>query len=386
MEAMVQSTTCCIHASVAGNAGQPRLQPIDRSVAFARCQLEDYVADELDNASAANETILHMDETEHNLITRGPIRSKEVAMTTPVRAVASDWLRRAVYMIDLEEDDMYRAEMLLEICYARRGRDILYKLPSVCMAIVRVLRKASSSNVLYLDNFDFNTYAEEMTEALTRIGLEGVDGNCEMMEAIEAELLLELDWEINVPTIWTWLRTYSARFTVLTRNIFSTQMVWVWQMGLGLAETLMLSNQFPAYISIKELIGGVLCLMWVHTGLLPLSEFRPQGWTPDKWDTLYLQAKLEATIPVCSIPCAKDAMLEIVQMATGTCIGALQQQMEVVLMMMRETQLCRPFNLQEGEEAVATPPPSPVMLPNCVAQENPQGAPAAAPHPNIFII
>mmetsp|Transcript_98238 Transcript_98238/g.184738 ORF Transcript_98238/g.184738 Transcript_98238/m.184738 type:complete len:357 (+) Transcript_98238:47-1117(+) len=201
-------------------------------------------------------------------------------------------------------------------------------LPVACVAIVRLVKKVDDA-LFYTSEFDFSAYVSLFAELLEKSGMhipsETISSYEEMLQDEELRILQAANWQIQIPTVESWLSAFCARFSVLTRDIFMNSLVWIWQQGIALTGEILRQYTVTAEMPPRRVARGLISLLFVASNMLPLSMFQPPQITEQDWQELFVSSlPMVVSVPDCKLPEGRcRCITDILQAATCTELAVL---------------------------------------------------------------
>jgi hypothetical protein len=226
----------------------------------------------------------------------------------------------------------FEAVMLFDV-YCCRCRVKVQDYPIVCAALIRLLQKVDNAVAAPRDHDLINTVTK-LSEWLRQMGHEVSPSSLtvEALEVHEMAILEALRWQIKLPTVDQWMSAFCARMSALTRQGLMPILVPVWQQSMPLARALFMRFEMCSRLSPQHVANGLLCMGCVAHGLIS-----PEAVGLDSLSDLegiFLPGGPE--IPSAYLGGMNEFSSELLQLATGSSLGDLQEDCKMVLTELKE--------------------------------------------------
>ena len=155
----------------------------------------------------------------------------------------------------------------------------------------------------------------------------------------EQAVLQSLSWQINLPSVHTWLSMLRDRFNILSCRICSQSIDFAFASSTSIAGTLVMHNVVSTSMSPQRMANGLFCLTMVVVNLIPLEALRPVGLcTAEGWTKLYIQnfAPSGGAVSMCKNSAHLGDMLRLIQAVAWSGLATLQGDSHAVAMAMRK--------------------------------------------------
>mmetsp|Transcript_90108 Transcript_90108/g.227274 ORF Transcript_90108/g.227274 Transcript_90108/m.227274 type:complete len:329 (-) Transcript_90108:265-1251(-) len=297
--------------------------------------LPDSLEEDLDAMGCATELLVLHASTE----------SDRLAQTSDGGQLLSLWAwRLAVSGVDtvvrrlgLSDSALFRGVALLDAWLAVRASGMpdssfIRDLPAACTAAVHVLCKFGALEEKNAGELMWRDATAAIGEELPRLCDDWFDVQPHDVQTQEFGLLHSLRWQINVPTVESWLSMIEARFGVVTVGFFSKPMVLAGQELRQLALTLLQWRPADKRHPPRRLASGLFGVGLLRAKLLPAEALRPQHVCQDEWEELFLQSQMVDEVPACTLsPTYFQWVLESLAIATHTPLEEVRQDCEITM-------------------------------------------------------
>lgn len=235
----------------------------------------------------------------------------------------------------------FDAVLLLDV-YCLRERTPIEALPAACAAVVNLLQKFANSE-MHIGAGGLSNDASNLAKRLRSLGHHASDTEvtAEAIRVQEHAVLRSLGWQINLPSVHTWISTLRDRFNILSCRICSQSIDFAFATSTSIAGVLVTRNVVSTSMSPQRMANGLFCLAIVGVGLVPLEALRPSEFcTAAEWEKLYLESWFprEGAVPKCQMPAFPTYLadlLRLVQVAAWSCLATLQVDAHAVAVTMR---------------------------------------------------
>jgi len=226
-------------------------------------------------------------------------------------------------------EGLAQAVALLDIyCCRALGAGDEALLPSACLAIWKVLSKANQAHAP-MNSAMMKHAAAFLRGWLVTLGYSGEQAAGELAtgSTVREQTVLDvLRWQINPPTVESWMRAFCHRLDAATHHMLTQFFDWILDQGLVLARAILQSVtmfELPPY----QFAVGLLCHGLVATKLLPLEMICPRDRAQhEDWKHVFLQGEW-GMVPECSLPSRyQKSMFDLLALATDSVPESLQRE------------------------------------------------------------
>jgi len=226
---------------------------------------------------------------------------------------------------------------LLDVAHSRMPEGIPPEsLPATCVALVKMLRKADAAT-LSMRGSNLAVHTKQLAQWLQRAGCPAQEATEEDLSKQECVLLEALEWQINLPSIESWMSMFCTRFNVLTRGLFVPSLNWVWEQGIFYARMVVMQRATSKELPPRRQAIGLLSLSFASARLLELEALRPHKLCSTMWEQLFVQSQLQGSVPPCVLrPGHARRVLELLQVTMDTNLVDLQEDCERVAVLLRD--------------------------------------------------
>jgi len=282
--------------------------------------------DELDQKGASNELVQDWAAREAKNMARLAQRHGKCGNDVPpgqplnqeLRKAALQFLTSLVELSGLPQSTWFDAVLLLDLCYlsGRVGEEVL---PSVCTVLVTVLGKNESATstvrladlsilttrfAMWMSGMGYYVLCQEVTKVELR--------------KQETAVLSALDWQLNWPSVRTWLSAFCDRFDVLLRHTMTSNIEWIFAQSIFSASSLVAHHPASATMAPQRMANGLLCIFLVVARMVPLAALRPAHLSQEEWEERFCKSQCMGAPPSSSLPPAWGAgILRFLTIVTG---------------------------------------------------------------------
>jgi len=119
---------------------------------------------------------------------------------------------------------------------------------------------------------------------------------------------------------------FTSRFNVLTKNLMTPTLTYVWQHGMFAARMIMMHQASSEALPPKQLAAGLCAIGLVGARLLPLEVVRPRQMTDEDWIRLYHATRPEELHPKCMFPTnCSQRFMKLLMIALGVDLAEIQE-------------------------------------------------------------
>jgi hypothetical protein len=167
---------------------------------------------------------------------------------------------------------------------ALKSTEDIADLPEVCVVLCHIIYKADNATV-QADMAELRSAANwfRQQSCLSKYLLSDEERS---LQTQELKVLQALEWQVNLPSVETWLVAFCSRFDAATSGVFGSMLACIYQRGILLSKALTQhvdALKFPP----RSLALGFLCSGFITTGLLPSNTFRPESLEEAEWETVF---------------------------------------------------------------------------------------------------
>eukprot|EP00747_Dinoflagellata_sp_TGD_P171682 gnl/TRDRNA2_/TRDRNA2_206324_c0_seq1.p1 gnl/TRDRNA2_/TRDRNA2_206324_c0~~gnl/TRDRNA2_/TRDRNA2_206324_c0_seq1.p1 ORF type:complete len:348 (+),score=37.87 gnl/TRDRNA2_/TRDRNA2_206324_c0_seq1:37-1080(+) len=208
-------------------------------------------------------------------------------------------------------------------------RSPISSLPTTCAALASIVRKTESGKIIDEDEAhilidETAIMANSLQTSMGMVTIAKAD-----IELEEARVLQDLSWQVQLPTVESWIQTDCLRLTVLIGSTFAMPIESIKHQIVQVSRGIVLSKPLTGEFSQRKAAHGLVCLGLVAARLLPLDVFRPVEVDPEEFEEMFCctcQWRLEDSVPTCLLtPETWECFVTAVSAATGRSIPELQQ-------------------------------------------------------------
>jgi hypothetical protein len=169
----------------------------------------------------------------------------------------------------------FEAATLLDAFYAGTSCNgtVVEHVPATCMAVLSILLKAdsaSSRHRLYGPH-NLQAHASQLVQWLRSLGYKPDEVTSEEIMNQEVVVLAGLRWQINLPSLESWVATFCTRFNVLTRGGFLPSLAWAWERMMLFARAAVMQKPASRTLLPRRVAAGLMCLGLARARLLQVE-------------------------------------------------------------------------------------------------------------------
>lgn len=269
-------------------------------------------------------------------------RSEKVCpapIDTETRSEVVGFTARLATILQMSPQELEHVIALLDIlCYRVLGIDQISWLPGACVAACTIVRKVEHSRVrVDLRHLD-RARAQFAAVLGKRYELqEDIVANAYHLQ--ESQILHWLGWQIDVPTVGTWLSAFCGRLDMATGGCLNPSLVWIREKGGHLAR-FVLHQVTTLELQPEHFARGAFCCGLVAARLMPYDEFFPEeeiGLTVVEWVEIFGNRQCsQHAYPTCVLsPHAQERMCDLVEQASAVDLGTLRGDAALFVKLMR---------------------------------------------------
>jgi hypothetical protein len=251
---------------------------------------------------------------------------KHTFLPSIVRNGALKFMENLVRSMRLDMQRWFEAALLLDVtdCLSPGGLD-LNLLPATTVAVVKLIWKTDNA-VQSMQGHRLSQYASLMTSWLTQLGYSAIEVTEELLVERESAILKALQWQVNMPSVETWMSMFCMRFNVLTRGVVQPSLDWVSKQSLFFARVLVFHQAAGQGLLPHQQAAGLLALALVSAKLMPLELLKPEKVPRAEWEELFMKSQVQRSVPDCVLPPANwTRMQKCLQVATDMKLEVLQE-------------------------------------------------------------
>eukprot|EP00747_Dinoflagellata_sp_TGD_P075833 gnl/TRDRNA2_/TRDRNA2_158896_c0_seq1.p1 gnl/TRDRNA2_/TRDRNA2_158896_c0~~gnl/TRDRNA2_/TRDRNA2_158896_c0_seq1.p1 ORF type:complete len:339 (+),score=41.29 gnl/TRDRNA2_/TRDRNA2_158896_c0_seq1:76-1092(+) len=280
--------------------------------------LPDGVQDGFDRLGVCSETIEIQTLSEQRSL-RLSQRPSAAPLNRLTRQIALSFMQLLLKRLELKSSDWFSAATLLDTY-----RPPVSRLPTTCAALVSIITKSK---------FAKRDELKGMMTCLHQYGAAGSSSHVSKKDIYleERRVLRDLSWEINLPTIESWVSSCCMRLKFLVDISFATPIERVKELSLQNGQTVVMHTALGCEFPPQKVAYGLFCLGLVGVQMLPLDVFRPEEVDPEDFEELLMcvsscRPQLHTSVPQCPLASENwQAVARMVSVATGASIPELQQ-------------------------------------------------------------
>ena len=226
----------------------------------------------------------------------------------------------------------FKAVLLLDAYTQRKDPLAKQHAPTLYVAIVSTLvkfeplNKKDAQELLKFSSTSRLSIVDEANSLVRHfqdqghVGMTGL--TVEMLKKQERDLLITVDWNLGVPSVYTWAKFVCERLNVISRNKVSTSINFLLAFVLHHAAVVLVQGPDVGDIPPRRLTHGLVVLGLVVARLLDLQTLCPAEVKILDFDLVFRKVFCyRDTMPQCAVPSIyKEPMFELVVVAS--CVQA----------------------------------------------------------------
>lgn len=249
---------------------------------------------------------------------------KEDDFPAAARGVAIRLLWDLHTVLELPDESYFEAVALLDafivgIAGVLEVREVL----TLCVALIRVVKKLDTGHTCMalakcvpIGNQARKWFQERGHDI-------GEQVTARDLQHKELSILKAVKWNVNVPSISSWIQFICTRFGILTQGTLKAQIDLGWQQALIKLKVIVALQPVSLALLPRTLATGLVCIVFVSTGLVPMEAFRPEGMDSAEWTQLFVQSQIH--VDKCKFPPGQaSVVLQFFQVAAGLPLDQLQ--------------------------------------------------------------
>jgi len=252
-------------------------------------QLSDEILEGFENACASNQIverwILHDARTKVRV-------DGAVPLPRAVRDGAIRYIEKMAQLTGCQWGALFLSVALFDaFCSQRVGGMTIEDVPVVCAAIVGIVKKEDDASV-YVHYPELAQQVSQFAQWLQGNGYPAVPVSVTVKEiqAKEHEVLDDLGWIVQIPTVESWARVVMNRIHVLTNRRYNQPIETMWQTSLVHTMRLVLLKQAESSnLTWGSVACGLFSLGLISARLLPSAALKPAELDAQSWEELLAQ-------------------------------------------------------------------------------------------------
>lgn len=221
---------------------------------------------------------------------------------------------------------VFECAALFDNYCSRPGGVSVEALPSLCVAVVKIVRTVSDATA-HIGGPELVELAMGVAQWLWSSGLteQRMTITEEEIFARELELLDVVGWNVQIPTVESWASVLLARLNAITSGQYLHNIQWMWQTHLFHTMRLVLFKQADPKFEPGHAACGLLGLALIAARLVPPDALKPDDMDVTEWKRLLVQGQPQGRTEQCLLPAEKsDVLLSQLPLVTGRSLGALR--------------------------------------------------------------
>lgn len=293
--------------------------------------LEEHVQEALDGQNASDDFMRVWTEREERAFASNDHKAplpppSQSHLSIELRQAAIRNMERNIVISSLPQKSWFDAVLLFDLyCWRAPSPVLAADLPVLCGAIIRLLSKMDDG-VSVPNSIRLVSCAVQFANRLRQ---EGHTMNLFLVteqEMVKQELVVTevLRWQLNTPTVETWMSAFCARMDTLTQKRMHPAILSTWKQSICSARNLFMQRPASQTFSPQRVASGLLALGLIAADLVPatcldLHERNNFGTIPQSVGS-----------PKASDQTRQQFFLELLQVSTMSDIEALQHDVSLV--------------------------------------------------------
>lgn len=289
---MVKENMAMMKENIVKDEEAPEEKGFPRSADFCKdpSQMNAVVLEALDDNGVSYELLAHWTiQEERALRPFAGAGHEELGLPTEARQAALSFLAQMPQCVGLPSQSWFEAATLLDMYYLKAMKpraDAIDCLAATCIAIMGILKK-NDTICAPMNASMFIPPASMLTKHLNKLGYEASAITAKSVDAQEKHVLQLLGWRVNVSTSYSWINAFVVRFNVFTRNMFVSQLGWIWHKSVAGTRFFMMQQAANPDLSPTVLAAGLFAIGLVSANMLPLEALQPPDMMREEWIRLY---------------------------------------------------------------------------------------------------
>jgi len=201
--------------------------------------------------------------------------------------------QQLISLLGLPHSVWFNAVLLLDLSFMRVGWGVsIQDLPATCVAAASILSK----NLGGASRKRFSDLSETITS------LVGHAVSPEEIGLREMDLMIGLQWQINLPSLANWASAFCTRFHVLSQGASAAAIEGILQWILGHAQTLIERMPTSSSLSSRRMANGFFVLGLIAAQFAPLDAFDLGSIINSEWEALFPRSQPQIGLASSSLP------------------------------------------------------------------------------------
>jgi len=285
--------------------------------------------EQLEARGAHDELIQHWDSIEKKAFPTTKFRP----LSLEVRRATLRFMRFLVDTMDLGPPAWFRAAVLLDAaCLKVDGGLPLKDLPTAAAALVVLIKKE--------DTADFDSYGPHLQAQILQLHscfntlgyeAEHQEITARTIHRQELSLMDLLRWQVNVPSIESWLSVFCKRLVLISDPALFPCFQWVWRFCAMHAEPFVLLGPTWPTVTPRNAAQGLLCVGLLAAGLVSLDSMSPSESEAKAREVIFKKVQAQQTQGLMS-----QKVVGHLETATCSDLATLQNDLATMLTLLVE--------------------------------------------------
>jgi len=219
-----------------------------------------------------------------------------------VRRLAVACISQVTIEQELPRATWFQAVAVLDAWLAARSpsafdTSFLREMIAACTVVLRLVFKTSVDAA----HNRFPGWVEIVSQVMQRFGYDLPSAPLHELHIMEQSLLLDLQWQVNAPTLESWISILGARFGVTTEELYAKPLAWATEKMRQLAKRLVEWKAADWQRRPQRLAAGLFGIGLASEGLLHIEDLRPQYVYTQEWEELFLGTQTRTVLPRCRL-------------------------------------------------------------------------------------
>jgi len=260
--------------------------------------------DRFELAHCSTELLLLQAAREESML--DPMTTGGSQVSPLVRRLALRCMSQVTIAQQLPKTIWYQAVVVLDAWLAARTPSVsdssfLQEMPAVCSVVLDVLCKTNADKTQNRHPGRVEN-GEIVHEVMQTLGYDLPAASPHDLHVMEQSLLLDLQWQVNMPTVESWISMLGARFGVITQDLYAEPLAEIAEEVCNLAKKLVMWKPADWQRRPRRLAGGLLGIGLVGASLLRIEDLRPHYVYREEWEQLFRESQTMAVAQRCTLP------------------------------------------------------------------------------------
>jgi len=260
-----------------------------------------------------------------------------VPVAANIREAALRFMSHLTQLMNLPPNTWFQTVTLFDIyCLSMPEGPLIEQLPATCIALVKLLQKMDCA-AASPTQADLSPLGDYMGEWLETLGHLVQPTTNRTIANVELSLLQVLNWQLDMPTVESWMSMFCARINILTQSAFIASFNWIWEQSICYARMILIKQALSPTHPPIQMATGLIALGCVSARLIPVATIRPLKVCARTWDQSFAESQPGGTIPECVLTEAQSQqVLQLLHVSTRANLEEIQDACRVLVPCMKE--------------------------------------------------